>query len=258
MVQHEPDAPPALLAHVARAAGFRLEVVSADRGDPIPRDPLDYSAVVVLGGSMDVEEAPRYPHLTDAMELIRATVDRGRPFLGICLGGQLAAEALGGRVFKGDQGTEIGWVEVTPTEEGRRDPVASSLGDGAPLFQWHRDVFEPPPRAVPILTGGRYGNQGFRIGSAWALQGHPEVDADTIAAWAYSRAGRTDLERAGLTAADILEGTEERVEAGRKLLEAWCRVAVARSASGAAREGGDDERGPLADRDDPSPGSSAP
>jgi GMP synthase (glutamine-hydrolysing) len=222
VVQHQDNCPPMLLGPAAEAAGLALDVRNVAQGAEVPAGPDGYAGVVVLGGSAGIADAPDAPHLYDEMDLIRATADAGTPFLGICLGAQLAAEALGGSVRRGEDGVEVGWVEVRPTDEGRDDPVAAAAGEGLSLFQWHHDVFEPPPGATPLLTADRYPNQGFRLGEVWAVQAHPEVDASAILAWSREPGGADDLAAEGVTTRELMEGSGVRGTRARRLLDAWC------------------------------------
>jgi len=234
VVQHESDAPPLRLDAAAEAAGLRLDVVGVDRGEALPPDLDGFAGLVVLGGSMDVADAPGLPYLYETMDLIRLAAREERPSLGICLGAQLAAAALGGEVRRGEAGAEVGWVEVRTTEAGRADPVTTPLGEAAPLFQWHHDVFEPPAGSSLLLTADRYPHQGFRLGLAWGIQAHPELTAEAIRQWAGSPGGLADLRRVGLTERDLLERAEERGQAGQRMLEAWCRE-VAEPATATSR-----------------------
>jgi GMP synthase-like glutamine amidotransferase len=222
-----------LLGPAADAAGLALDVRHVARGEPIPIGPHGFVGVVVLGGSAGVADAPDAPHLYDEMALIRATAEAGTPFLGICLGAQLAAEALGGSVRRGEDGVEVGWVEVRPADEARDDPVAAAAGQGLQLFQWHRDVFEPPPGATPLLTADRYPNQGFRLGEVWAVQAHPEVDASAILAWSREPGSDEDLRSEGVSTRELMEGSGMRGKRARRLLDAWCAHVAERAAQGA-------------------------
>jgi GMP synthase (glutamine-hydrolysing) len=132
-------------------------------------------------------------------------------------------------VRRGGDGPEVGWVEVRTTELGRADPVTSSLGEAAPLFLWHHDELEPPPGASLLLTADRYPNQGFRLGSAWGVQSHPEITADAIRDWARSPEGRADLRLLNMTEGELLERADQRGEAGQRMLEAWCRLVAERA-----------------------------
>jgi GMP synthase (glutamine-hydrolysing) len=224
VIENEEGAGPAELEVSATGAGLDLDVRSVTRDDPIPERLGDAAGLVVLGASYDVADAPEWPHLYRVMDLIREARDRDRPALGICLGGQLASEALGGSVQKATGGVEIGWVTVRPTEEGRDDPIARSVGDGAPLFQWHHDVFTVPPGAVQVLTSDGSPVQGFRMGTVWAVQSHPEAGPDILAEWCGLPEAKVELDAAGISADDLIQGAKEFSDGARRLLDAWCDV----------------------------------
>jgi GMP synthase (glutamine-hydrolysing) len=223
VVEHEAEAPPALLAEVAAAAGVRLRVARPYAGEPLP-DGLDGAdGLVVLGGEMGVGDAASWPHLHGTMALIRYAAARAAPVLGVCLGAQLAAEALGGRAFPGPAGMEVGWVPVELTPQGRDDPVLGALLDGdsrapATVFQWHEDTYEPPPGASLLARGDRYRQQAFRLGSVVGVQFHPEVDAATLAGW-YAKAPTPPP----YPQAEALAGAARWTPPARRLLAAFCR-----------------------------------
>jgi GMP synthase (glutamine-hydrolysing) len=227
VVQNEEGGRPAQLRDAAADAGLELDVRSA-AGDRIPERLDDAAGLVVLGGSYDVSDAPRWPHLYRVMDLIRESAATERPALGICLGGQLAAHALGGRVERGPRGPEIGWLTVRATDEGADDPLGSAVGDGIPLLQWHHDVFTPPPGSVKVLTSDGYQHQGFRLGTVWGIQPHPEVDPEMLAEWCRSPRGSASLEAAGLSEDDLLGSAADRSKQARRVLDAWCDVVARR------------------------------
>lgn len=230
VIENEESPRPAMLVAAIADAGFDLDVRSVAGGDPVPErvDGVDgVAGVVVLGATYDVRDAPTQPHLYREMDLIRHAASEGVPVMGICLGGQLAAEALGGSVQRAPHGPEIGWVTVRPTPEGTRDPVASTLGGGWPMFKWHHDVFTPPPAATPILTADGWPHQGFRHGSVWGVQTHPEVDQELLSVWCRSRDGGEDLEANGVDADRLIEEAATYSARGRALLDAWCGVVTA-------------------------------
>jgi GMP synthase (glutamine-hydrolysing) len=220
VVQHEPDATPGLLAVAARAAGVELEVVEAP-GQPVPVELGDAAGLVVLGGEMDADEIDAYPHLERTMALLRDAAGRGAPALGICLGAQLAAAALGGRAHPGPAGEELGWTKLELTGAGRADPVLGVLGEPAEVFEWHHDTFEPPPGATQLARGPRYEQQAFRLGSVVGVQFHPEVDGPLLAAW-WAAAGP----RLAYPEGDALAGAARNGAASLRLLEAFCQVAA--------------------------------
>ena len=222
VVQHEPSSPPGLLVDAAAATGVELDVVAApDRQVPVELGDAD--GLVVLGGEMDADELDAYPHLAPTMALLRAAAARHAPTLGICLGAELAANALGGRVYPGAAGEEVGWTKVELTAAGRADLVLGALVEPAELFEWHHDTLEPPPGAVQLARGALYEQQAFRLGSVVGVQFHPEVDAPLLAGWWAGGAPPTYPE------ADAVAGAVRNAANARRLLEAFCRVAARRS-----------------------------
>jgi GMP synthase (glutamine-hydrolysing) len=221
VVQHEPTAPPGLLADAAAATGVELEVVAApDRQVPVELG--DASGLVVLGGEMDADELDAYPHLERAMALLRDAAARDAPALGICLGAQLAADALGGRAYPGPAGEEVGWTKVELTAAGRADPVLGTLVEPAEVFEWHHDTLEPPPGAIQLASGALYEQQAFRLGSVVGVQFHPEVDGPLLAAW-WAGGAPPDYPEA-----DAIAGAARNAANARRLLEAFCQVAAGR------------------------------
>ena len=231
VIENEEGGRPGQLASAAVDAGLTLDLRSVPRDDPVPDELGDAAGIAILGATYDVRDAPDRPHLYREMDLIREAASTGRPALGLCLGGQLAAEALGGSVERAPDGPEIGWVTVRPTADGRADPIGVAVGEGTPLFQWHHDVFTPPPDATPVLTAERSPHQCFRAGSVWGVQSHPEVDPELLREWVRSPGGAADLERFGVSADDLLADAARYSGAARRVLDAWCRVVAETSAS---------------------------
>ena len=231
VVQHEPSAPPAQLGAALAAARLPWEVRGPGVGAELPETTEGLAGLAVLGGAMGAGDADRHPHLTSVRRLIADARAREVPVLGICLGSQLAAAALGGAARRGELGWEIGWLPARPADAA--DPVAAAVGEEALLFQWHQDTFERPPGARPLLRGGAYPEQGFRLGSVWAVQAHPEVDRAVIEGWLALGNAEEELAAAGVTPSDLLAPVERWAPAGRRLLDAWCgevRAALRRRA----------------------------
>jgi GMP synthase (glutamine-hydrolysing) len=229
VVQHEPSAPPGLLAPAAAATGVELQVVEAP-GQPVPVTLDGADGLVVLGGVMDADETDAYPHLARTMDLVRDAAARSAPTLGICLGAQLAAAALGGRAYPGPAGEELGWTKVELTEAGRGDPVTGALQEPAELFEWHHDTFDPPPGATLLAGGAVYPSQAFRLGGVVAVQFHPEVDAPLLAGW-----WAESTPQPSYPIAEALAGVARNTANATRLLEAFCRVAVAAATAGGRR-----------------------
>jgi len=161
--QHVPFEPLGTLDPLLKEYGFRIRYVNFSR-DPAQRPSLaGYDALIVLGGPMSVDDTAEYPNLATEVELIREALEQDLHVLGICLGAQLLAKALGGSVAPNGQ-HEIGWHEVRLTADGAQDPVLSALETPSPLFHWHGDRFELPPGASLLAESGLCDNQAFRYG----------------------------------------------------------------------------------------------
>ncbi len=143
----------------------------------------DITHIVLLGGPMNVYEEERYPFLRDEDLFIKEAIQRGKAILGICLGAQLIAKALGAEVFKAPV-KEIGWYDVSLTKMGLRDPLFSELPKTFSVFQWHEDTFEIPRSGKLIATSSPVSHQAFRYGEkVYGLQFHLEVTEEMIQEW---------------------------------------------------------------------------
>ncbi len=183
VIQHVASEGPGLLGVLAGQRGLELDVRRTDLGEALP-DAASLVALVVLGGPMAVYEAVDHPHLIAEQHLLEAAVSRGVPVLGICLGAQLLAAALGGRVYPGPA-PEIGFGEVKLTDDADDDPLLGPAGPKLPAFHWHGDTFDLPEGAVHLAATRAYANQAFRAGErAWGLQFHVELDRSLAREWA--------------------------------------------------------------------------
>ncbi len=164
-------------------SGFRIRYVNFDR-DPAARPSLDgYFGLVVLGGPMSVDQVDLYPFLAVEVELVAEALQRGMPVLGICLGAQLLARALGADV-RPHHSKEIGWYQINPTAAGADDPVFAGMSDTEHIFQWHGDTFDIPSGAVHLASSPDCENQAFRYGdTAYGFQFHLEVDRPMVERW---------------------------------------------------------------------------
>jgi GMP synthase-like glutamine amidotransferase len=142
-----------------------------------------FTHIVILGGPMNVYEEDLYPFLKKEDLFIKEAIQRGKSVLGICLGAQLIAKALGAKVFKAPV-KEIGWCEVSLTKAGSHDPLFLNLPKIFPVFQWHGDTFEIPKSGKLIATSDFIPHQAFRYGeNAYGLQFHLEVTKQMIRDW---------------------------------------------------------------------------
>jgi GMP synthase (glutamine-hydrolysing) len=202
---------------MAALRGARLEHVRVG-SDPLPGlGAVD--GLVVFGGAESVTEIDRYPALQEEAGFLRAAVERELPVLGVCLGAQLLAHALGGSVRRLPR-RAVRWVEL---ERVAHDEL---LPDPVWALHWNEDAIEPPPGAVELLDRGGLGCAAFRIGSAWGVQFHADVDAATLDGW-YARygdwLGQAEVSEPEARAADDrhLPAQAERAE---RLFGAFARV----------------------------------
>lgn len=172
-----------IAASVADRHGVEVVTAQAWAADLALIDPAEFCGVIPLGGAMSVLDADRLPYLHDEKLLLRSAIERAVPVLGICLGGQLLASALGAVVRPSAQ-PEVGWLDVRPTPAAAADAVLGHLSRPTPIYQWHVDVFDLPQDAVRLAESDLSPNQAFRVGElAWGLQFHPEVDLETFDLW---------------------------------------------------------------------------
>ena len=177
-----------------RGSGFRIRYVNFERTPDSDPDPRRYDGLVVLGGWMNVDETDSYPHLRTEIEVLKEALAREMPILGICLGAQLLAAALGAEVHPAPV-REIGWYPLQSSPSAGDDPLLRHVTHGQHVFQWHSYTFAVPPAAVHLASTATCANQAFRYGSnAYGLQFHPEVDRDIIERWLSVPAWREELE----------------------------------------------------------------
>jgi GMP synthase (glutamine-hydrolysing) len=181
VLQHAGCEPPGVYEDELHARGIPLHRVLVADGEPLP-DWRDYAAVIAMGGAMSAADDGGHPWLTAEKRLIAETVSAGRPYWGVCLGAQLLAASLGARVMRGPV-PELGVMPVSLTAQAAEDPVFAPAPPTFSTLQWHGETYELPDGAVQLARSERYEQQAFRVGRAYALQFHLEVDADLAAQW---------------------------------------------------------------------------
>ncbi len=181
------------------------------------------SALIVMGGAIGANDDARQPFLGDLKHLIRNIVAARTPYLGICLGGQLLAAALGGAVVS-HRWEELGTLDVSLTDEGKTDRLFAGIPEEFSTFQWHHDSFDIPDGGVLLATSTACPHQAFRVGdSAWGLQFHPEVTEPIIRDWcAWESITKGKAEEMLTTFAE--EGGEN-VATARQLVQNFLRIA---------------------------------
>jgi len=180
-----------------RDAGFRIKYVNFERHPDAEPNLEGYDGLIVLGGPMNVDEVDNYPNLITEISLIRMAVEKELPILGICLGSQLLAKALGAKVTKNPE-KEIGWYEVSPTNEGENDPLTSNFLREEKIFQWHGDTFDLPKGAKLLASSPLCKNQAFKFGdNVYGFQFHLEVDKPMIERWLNVPENKKEIEALG-------------------------------------------------------------
>jgi len=183
MIQHVAHEGPGAIASAVEEAGAALHIVRVDQGDavPPPAAVADMAGLVVMGGPMDVHDELGW--LADERALLRQAVAAGLPVLGVCLGAQQLAAALGAEVWRGPE-PECGVGEVHLTAAALDDPVFGPAPSPLPCVHWHADTFALPDGAVRLASTEAYENQAFRVGErAYGLQFHVEVTAALVSHW---------------------------------------------------------------------------
>jgi GMP synthase (glutamine-hydrolysing) len=198
------------LGHEFALRAYSVQTVEASTPQFETLDLLAPELVVVLGGPIGVYEKDAYPFLKPEIDGLRGRLVRRLPTLGICLGAQLMAAALGAQVYPGKHGKEIGWSALRPGDSfGACPAIASLFAPDVQVLHWHGDTFDLPTGASHLASSELYPNQAWSLGERiLALQFHPEVTADGLERWYVGHS--CELAAAGMDIARLRA-------AGRKL-----------------------------------------
>jgi GMP synthase (glutamine-hydrolysing) len=237
VLQHEPET--GLGRFAERLDDSRIEYEILSTRAPLP-EPLAIDAALVLGGSLAAND----PSLLPTRRWIRSVVLSGLPYLGVCLGGQLLARALGARVRRGGAETGVDSVFLTPAA--KHDYLFSGLPHRLDVFGWHGDCFELPPSAVRLAGSLACPSQAFRFGTAaYGLQFHPEVRPEDVTRWPDVPGHRRLLDESGREWEDVVRELERASgaldELAAQIVERWLHLAA-----GVAALQGNDARVGLA------------
>jgi GMP synthase (glutamine-hydrolysing) len=222
VLQHADIETPGTIGDALDAAGIARQTILCHAGQPVPRDTKKFDGLLVMGGPQSVYEQDKFPYLRDELRLIESALDAGKPILGVCLGSQLLAAALGARVYAGKH-KEIGWYPVTTAKD--------DFWKGAPAkfmaFHWHGDVFDLPAGATSLASSELTPCQAFRYGAnAVGLLFHMEVTRALVAGMVTTFAD--ELHAAKVDARRILRGAEEHLPAlqktGAMIFRRWAKL----------------------------------
>jgi GMP synthase (glutamine-hydrolysing) len=182
ILQFYPNCHLGVIGETFEAAGVQATTLRPDQGEALPPSDAAFDGVVMLGGAQYAEDDGNHPYLADAAIFSRAVHEHGKPQLGVCLGSQVLARALGARVHK--QGwTELGFTELSLTDAALADPVLGGLAPQQKLLEYHEDTFDLPPGAELLMTGKACPNQAFRVGASYGFQCHFEASTKLWGEW---------------------------------------------------------------------------
>jgi GMP synthase (glutamine-hydrolysing) len=220
VVEHEAQCPPGWLGEWLTGAGLELDVRRPYATDELPSDLSRHIGMLVLGGSMSAYDDADHPWLTELKHLISAAVVDGTPVLGVCLGLQLTAVALGGAVAPAPRGQQIGVLDVGWTDPGRHDALFARVAalEDVPAVQWNNDIVTKLPDDAVDLAHTAHGElQAARFApTVWGVQWHPEAGDEIIRPWADN--DRDDAVERGV---DVDAYVEDVTAARDRLRATW-------------------------------------
>jgi GMP synthase-like glutamine amidotransferase len=213
VLQHDPDDGPGYLGDALRRRDARLTIIRLDKGEAITYLSA-YDMLLVMGGTMNVYQEEKYPWLAEETLTIQEAVEADKPVLGVCLGGQLLAKALGAPVRIG-AAREVGLIPVTLTPQGKADPLFEGL-EQVEAVEWHDDTFDIPSEAAALACSEGCANQAFRFRQrAYGLQFHPEVSPEMLTEWIKAEGDpavdRSSFQRALETNVETLQRQADRL-----------------------------------------------
>jgi GMP synthase (glutamine-hydrolysing) len=220
--RHVPFEGLGLLAPALDAHGIAFDYCDLYQSGAMPPDASSYAGLIFMGGPMSVND--ELPFVLEEMQLIECAAAQNMPMLGICLGAQMIARALGGRVYRNAE-KEIGWFDIHLTEAGLRDAILGHLAPVETVFHWHGDTFDLPRGAEWLASSQRTRYQAFRVGqSIYGLQFHLEVTPAMIADWGQQNENRGDME--ALEAFDPWFNQTRCRDASRSVFGEWCEMLI--------------------------------
>jgi len=188
IILHQEHSSPGRVGHALKQLGYALDLRRPRLGDPLPATMREHSGAIIFGGPMSANDADDF--IQREIGWISVPLAEDKPFLGICLGAQMCARALGGRVFCHPAGhAEIGYYPIRPTAAGLAvvDPWPEQV------YQWHREGFDLPRGAELLAEGDTFEVQAFRYGRAYALQFHPDVTRAMMHRWTTRGENRLEM-----------------------------------------------------------------
>jgi GMP synthase (glutamine-hydrolysing) len=193
------------LVPMLQQQNYQVTYLEAGMDDLAEISPLEPDLIVVLGGPIGAYDEQQYPFLLDELHLLEHRLSADRPTLGICLGAQLMARALGATVYSGSD-KEIGWAPLQLSSAGQTSALQYLAPEQTPVLHWHGDTFELPRQATHLAATEQYQNQAFSWGrTCLGLQFHPEITAVGFERWLIGHA--CEIQAAGLNVAELRQET---------------------------------------------------
>lgn len=196
IVIHQKHSSSGAIGHILREQGYHLDVRCPAHGDHLPSDLEHHEAVVVFGGPMSANDDQTLPFIRQELDWLPIALETEKPFLGVCLGAQLLARILGGKVTTHPEGMmEIGYFQIQPVESFLQNSLQNSLTDARKaqskhfnnpryVYHWHEEGIELPTTATKLAGGNTFSTQAFCYGDhAYGVQFHPEITAELMQKW---------------------------------------------------------------------------
>lgn len=211
VIQHLSSEGLGTLEPVLDAAGIPFRSIKIFADERVPADLGEDGGLIVLGGPVGVYQSEDYPYLLDEIRLIESVLRQDKPVLGICLGSQLLASALGAKVT-GSGRQEIGWHPVRLSEAAQSDALWNNIENQFTAYHWHGDVFELPADAVCLASSALTANQAFRYGEkAYGILFHPEATVEIISSMTVDFAH--EAAQAGIAQEEVISDSAKYLSA---------------------------------------------
>ncbi|MFI4967728.1 MAG: glutamine amidotransferase [Gammaproteobacteria bacterium] len=221
-IRHVPFEDLGSLAEPLAQAGYSIRYADAPIADFEVLGKAKWDLLVVLGGPIGVNDGDDYPFIAPELKFVEARLKAGLPLLGICLGSQFIAKALGADVRRNSK-VELGWKPLTLTDAGKSSALRHVTG---PVLHWHGEIFDLPQGALNLCSTDLTPCQGFSWGPALAMQFHPEVTAQGLEQWYVGNVG--DIREAGLTVSELRRSAQAHAAAlqtqGAALVKDWLKT----------------------------------
>jgi len=227
VIENDPTDDIRRLGHWLTSAGLELSVIRPHAGEPLPETLDGYAALIVMGGEQSAYDTG-VEWFSRVESLLRKAVRYRVPTLAVCLGGQLLAQALGGRVERSEQGLEIGAKLVAKRDVAAQDPLFGPIPFAPDVIQYHSDeITMLPAGAVLLAASTYYPHQAFRVGDrAWGIQFHIETDTEMFASWTDGLDGAEEL------VAEVDERQEDVREVWQPFAARFADIALGRTVEG--------------------------